>query len=75
MHSDLHSKFSSLRRDSRGEIQGRLQNTQEVIFGDDQRLGAKIISLSVMLDHLDKENRTDDYIDVSYPEKPIVRNG
>ena len=75
MPSDLHSKFSSLRRDSRGEIQGRLQNTQEVIFGDDQRLGAKIISLSAMLDHLDKENRTDDYIDVSYPEKPIVRNG
>ena len=75
MPLDLHSKFSSLRRDSRGEIQGRLQNTQEVIFGDDQRLGAKIISLSAMLDHLDKENRTDDYIDVSYPEKPIVRNG
>ena len=73
--SDLHSKFSSLRRDSRGEIQGRLQNTQEVIFGDDKRLGAKIISLSAMLDHLNKENRTDDYIDVSYPEKPIVRNG
>ena len=75
MPSDLHSRFSSLRRDSRGEIHGRLRNTQEVIFGDDKRLGAKIISLSAMLDHLNKENRTDDYIDVSYPEKPIVRNG
>ena len=75
MPSDLYSKFSSLRRDSRGEIHGRLRNIQEVIFGDDKRLGAKIISLSAMLDHLDKENRTDDYIDVSYPEKPIVRNG
>lgn len=74
MPSDLRDKIASLRRDSRGEIHGTLRNTQEVIFGDDERLGAKIISLSAMLDHLEEEKRTDDFIDVSYPEKPIVRN-
>jgi len=75
MPSDLGDKFFSLRRDSSGEIHGTLRNTQEVTFGDDKRLGAKVISLSAMLDYLEAEQRTDDYIDVSYPEKPIVRNG
>jgi len=75
MPSDLGDKFFSLRRESSGEIHGTLRNTQEVTFGDDKRLGAKVISLSAMLDYLEAEQRTDDYIDVSYPEKPIVRNG
>jgi len=74
MPPELGDKFFSLRRDSSGEIHGTLRTNQEVIFGDDKRLGAKIISLSAMLDYLEAEKRTDDYIDVSYPEKPIVTN-
>lgn len=74
MPTDLADRFFSLRRNAEGEILGTLQNTQEVIFGDDKRLAAKIISLSALLDHLEKEKRTDRHIDISIPEKPVVRS-
>ncbi len=74
MPTNLVARFFSLRRDAEGEIRGTLQNTQEVIFGDDKRLAAKIIALSALLDHLENEERMDRHIDISVPEKAVVRS-
>jgi len=75
MPLDLSQAFFSLRREMDGDIVGTLITNQEVIFGDGQRLAAKIISLSAMMDHLEKEKQTGKQIDVSVPELPVVRNG
>lgn len=75
MPLDLSQTFFSLRREMDKDIVGTLVTNQEVIFGDEQRLAAKIISLSAMMDHLEKEKRTGKQIDVSVPELPVVRNG
>ena len=45
-----------------------------MIFGDEQRLAAKIIALSAVIDYLEEENRMDKKIDVSVPEVPVVRD-
>ena len=74
MSLELSQSFSSIRREADGDIVGTLVSNQEVIFGDDQRLAAKIIALSAVLDHLDAENRTDKKIDVAVPEVPVVRD-
>tara|TARA_Y100000768_G_C23929195_1_gene659174 strand:- start:1056 stop:1283 length:228 start_codon:yes stop_codon:yes gene_type:complete len=74
MSLELSQSFSSIRREADGDIVGTLVSNQEVIFGDDQRLAAKIIALSAVLDHLDEEKRTDKKIDVAVPEVPVVRD-
>tara|TARA_B100000902_G_scaffold395282_1_gene453525 strand:+ start:957 stop:1697 length:741 start_codon:yes stop_codon:yes gene_type:complete len=75
MPSELSRNFSSIRREADGDIVGTLGSSQEVIFGDDERLAAKIIALSAVIEHLEEENRTVNRIDVAVPEVPVVRNG
>jgi len=73
--TDLAQRVRSLRRDaSDGEISGSLISGQEVIFGDGDRLVAKVVALVAVLSHLGDQNRNDRYIDVSIPEVPAVRS-
>ena len=72
--TDLAQRVLSLRRDADGEILGSLASGQEVIFGDEDRLAAKVVALVAVLSHLGDQNRNDRYIDVSIPEVPAVRS-
>mgnify|MGYP001160772849 FL=1 len=72
--TDLAQRVLSLRRDANGEILGSLASGQEVIFGDEDRLAAKVVALVAVLSHLGDQNRNDRYIDVSIPEVPAVRS-
>ena len=74
MSPDLSQRFSSIRREADQDIVATLVSNQEVIFGDEQRLAAKIIALSAVIDYLEEENRMDKKIDVSVPEVPVVRD-
>ncbi|MED5360922.1 MAG: hypothetical protein VX760_00060, partial [Actinomycetota bacterium] len=70
----LAESFSSLRLDrTRGELSGTLNNSQEVIFGDTQRLPAKVVALSALLRHAKEQMRTAEPLNVSVPEKPIMK--
>ena len=71
--TELGQRFYSLRRDG-NEIVGDLKSGQEVVFGDDDRLSAKVIALAATLTHLEDQNRNDRYIDVSTPRRVKVRN-
>ena len=71
--TELGQRFYSLRRDG-NEIVGDLKSDQEVVFGDDGRLSAKVIALAATLTHLEDQNRNDRYIDVSTPRDVLVRN-
>lgn len=70
--TELGQRFYSLRRDG-NEIVGDLKSDQEVVFGDDGRLSAKVIALAATLTHLEDQNRNDRYIDVSTPRDVLVR--
>jgi cell division protein FtsQ len=70
--TDLAQRVLSLRRDVNGEISGSLASGQEVIFGDEDRLVAKVLALLAVLSHLEDQNRSDKYIDVSIPEVAAV---
>jgi hypothetical protein len=70
--TDLAQRVLSLRRDVNGEISGSLASGQEVIFGDEDRLVAKVLALVAVLSHLEDQNRSDKYIDVSIPEVAAV---
>jgi hypothetical protein len=72
--TDLAQRVLSLRRDANGEILGSLASGQEVIFGDEDRLAAKVVALVAVLSHLGDQNRNDRYIDVSTPSKVRVRS-
>ena len=74
LSTDLSGYFRTFRRDSRGEIVGNLHSGQQVIFGDEDRLAVKVITLAAVLSHLEEQNRKDRYIDVSIPEQTEVRN-
>ncbi|MBM35631.1 MAG: hypothetical protein CL460_00490 [Acidimicrobiaceae bacterium] len=70
----LAESFSSLRLDrTRGELSGTLNNSQEVIFGDTQRLPAKVVALSALLRHAKEQMRTAEPLNVSVPERPIMK--
>jgi cell division protein FtsQ len=73
--SDLAQRVLSLRRDSDGEILGNLASGQEVVFGDEDRLAAKVVALVSVLSYLEDKNRNDKYIDVSVPERVNVPGG
>jgi cell division protein FtsQ len=73
--SDLAQRVLSLRRDSDGEILGNLASGQEVVFGDEDRLAAKVVALVSVLSYLEDKNRNDKYIDVSVPESVNVPGG
>jgi len=63
-----------LRRDAAdGEISGSLASGQEVVFGDEDRLAAKVAALVTVLSHLGDQNRNAKIIDVSTPMKVKVR--
>ena len=71
--TDIAHRVRSLRRDpADGEISGSLASGQEVIFGDEDRLVAKVLALVAVLSHLGDQNRSDRYIDVSIPEVAAV---
>jgi hypothetical protein len=70
--TDLAQGVLSLRRDVNGEISGSLASGQEVIFGDEDRLVAKVLAHLAVLSHLEDQNRSDKYIDVSIPEVAAV---
>ena len=73
--SDLAHRVRSLRRDAEtGEISGSLTSGQEVIFGDEDRLAAKVVALIAVLSHREDQNRNDKIIDVSTPTKVRVRS-
>jgi len=73
--TELGQRFKSIRRDpANDEIVGDLKSGQEVVFGDDGRLSAKVIALAATLTHLEDQNRNDRYIDVSTPRDVLVRN-
>ena len=72
--TELGQRFYSVRRDTANEIVGDLKSGQEVVFGDDGRLSAKVIALAATLTHLEDQNRNDRYIDVSTPRRVKVRN-
>ncbi|HIF65414.1 MAG TPA: FtsQ-type POTRA domain-containing protein [Acidimicrobiia bacterium] len=61
-----------LRRDADGEILGSLASGREVVFGDEDRLAAKVVVLVSVLSHLGDQNRDDKYIDVSDPSRVNV---
>ena len=71
--SDLAQRVRSLRRDADGEILGSLASGREVVFGDEDRLAAKVVVLVSVLSHLGDQNRNDKYIDVSDPPRVNVR--
>ena len=72
--TELGQRFKSIRRDpANDEIVGDLKSGQEVVFGDDGRLSAKVIALAATLTHLEDQNRNDRYIDVSTPRDVLVR--
>ena len=71
--SDLVLRVRSLRRDADGEIVGSLTSGEEVVFGDEDRLAAKVVALVTVLSHLGDQNRNDKYIDVSTPTEVVVR--
>jgi cell division protein FtsQ len=73
--SDLAQRVLSLRRDAHGEISGSLVSGQEVVFGDEDRLTAKVVALVTVLSYLEDKNRNDKYIDVSVPENVNVPSG
>ena len=73
MPPGLLERFTSLRRDpATGDLSGTLNSNQEVIFGDDEQLPAKVVALSALLGYLEEEMRTDRVLDVSVPERPVV---
>jgi cell division septal protein FtsQ len=73
--SDLAQRVRSLRRDADGEILGSLASGREVVFGDEDRLAAKVVALVTVLSYLEDKNRNDKYIDVSVPENVNVPSG
>ena len=71
---ELRQQFYSLRRDTSGEIEGSLKGGEDIVFGDDNKLSAKVIVLATVLSHLREQNRNDQFIDVSLPHEPRVRS-
>tara|TARA_Y100001970_G_scaffold294249_1_gene449137 strand:- start:2610 stop:3353 length:744 start_codon:yes stop_codon:yes gene_type:complete len=73
MPAGLLERFVSLRRDpGTGDLSGTLNSGQEVIFGDDGQISAKVVALSALLSYLEEQMRTDRVLDVSVPERPVV---
>ena len=54
MSPEMIEEFLALRLEDKGEIAGTLNNSTEVLFGDNRRLGAKVVPLAATLGHLEK---------------------
>ena len=73
MPPGLLERFDSLRREpATGDLSGSLDSAQEVIFGDEDQIPAKVVALSALLSYLKDQMRTDRVLDVSVPERPVV---
>ncbi|MGB1795938.1 MAG: cell division protein FtsQ/DivIB [Acidimicrobiales bacterium] len=73
MPPGLLERFVSLRREpATGDLSGSLDSAQEVIFGDEEQIPAKVVALSALLSYLEEQMRTDRVLDVSVPERPVV---
>ena len=48
MSPEMIEEFLALRLEDKGEIAGTLKNSTEVLFGDNRRLGAKVVSLAAL---------------------------
>ena len=73
MSPEMIEEFLALRLEDKGEIAGTLNNSTEVLFGDNRRLGAKVVSLAATFGHLDKLEKKAQLIDVAVPSVPKVK--
>ena len=73
MSPEMIEEFLALRLEDKGEIAGTLKNSTEVLFGDNRRLGAKVVSLAATLGHLEKLETKAQLIDVAVPSVPKVK--
>ena len=73
MSPEMIEEFLALRLEDKGEIAGTLNNSTEVLFGDNRRLGAKVVSLAATLGHLEKLETKAQLIDVAVPSVPKVK--
>ena len=73
MSPEMIEEFLALRLEDKGEIAGTLKNSTEVLFGDNRRLGAKVVSLAATLGHLEKLEKKAQLIDVAVPSVPKVK--
>lgn len=69
----LHERVYGVWRDSRGELQIGVDEGATILFGDDDRLRAKVVAAATMLDHLALEGVEPVHLDVSVPNLPVVR--
>ncbi|MAU86033.1 MAG: hypothetical protein CMA21_05520 [Euryarchaeota archaeon] len=73
MSPEMIEEFLALRLEDKGEIAGTLNNSTEVLFGDNRRLGAKVVSLAATFGHLEKLEKKAQLIDVAVPSVPKVK--
>ena len=73
MSPEMIEEFLALRLEDKGEIAGTLKNSTEVLFGDNRRLGAKVVSLAATFGHLEKLEKQAQLIDVAVPSVPKVK--
>lgn len=73
MSPEMIEEFLALRLEDKGEIAGTLKNSTEVLFGDNRRLGAKVVSLAATFGHLEKLEKKAQLIDVAVPSVPKVK--
>ena len=71
----LASQVYGVWRDDRGEIRVGLADGPVAVFGDDDRLRAKVAALATMIDQLALEGRSVREIDLAVPNLPVVRGG
>ena len=73
MSPEMIEEFLALRLEDKGEIAGTLKNSTEVLFGDNRRLGAKVVSLAATFGHLEKLEKKAQLIDLAVPSVPKVK--